>query len=103
MTKYNPTQNIRRSLKLSVLALVAGSALWLSGCQPQSGASFSDGEAAIRAALPQNAQNIQILGNGWATFELDGRKFMFRRTTWERSATDCITVLPNTKITNSGA
>jgi len=29
MTKHNPTQNIRRSLKLSVLALVAGSAPFL--------------------------------------------------------------------------
>jgi hypothetical protein len=32
MAKYNHTKNIRRSLKLSVLALAAGSALLFSGC-----------------------------------------------------------------------
>lgn len=42
MTKYNPTQNIRRSLKLSVLALVAGSALWLSGCTQQQRTNFKE-------------------------------------------------------------
>lgn len=94
MTMKNEThiQNIRRSVKLSVLAVITG--LGLFGCQPQSGVAFPDGEAVIHAALPPHAQNIRILGNGWATFELEGRKFMFRRTMWDRSATDCITVLP---------
>ena len=46
MTKHNPTQNIRRSLKLSVLALVAGSALWLSGC------SDARGRASVMMKFP---------------------------------------------------
>ena len=36
MTKHNHTQNIRRSLALSVLALVDGSALLFSGCTRES-------------------------------------------------------------------
>lgn len=59
MTKYNPTQNIRRSLKLSVLALVAGSALWLSGCAKDP----------ISTERSNNSQiNVELL------FEKDGVK-----------------------------
>ena len=36
MKKHNHTQNIRRSLKLSVLALVTGSAILFSGCTAES-------------------------------------------------------------------
>lgn len=65
----------------------------LTACQPQSGSSFEKEPDVIKASLPPNAQNIKILGNGWATFELDGHKFLFRRTTWDRSATDCVTIV----------
>lgn len=34
----------------------------------------------VNQHLPIQASNIVQLGNGWATFELDGRKFLFRHS-----------------------
>lgn len=67
--------------------------LSLTACQPSSGVSFSKEAEVINASIPPNAQNVKILGNGWATFELEGHKFLFRRTVWDRSATDCVTIV----------
>lgn len=30
-------------------------------------------------ALPEKASNINDIGNGWVTFKLDGKKFMFKQ------------------------
>jgi hypothetical protein len=53
MNKHTTTQNIRRSVKLSALALVAGSALWLSGCAPEADTSM----AKVR---PQQASRFAV-------------------------------------------
>ncbi len=69
--------------------------LLLAGCEPRSGISedFMD-EHTISLALPPGAQNVKYMGNGWATFDFEGRHFLFRRTRWDGSASDCITFIP---------
>ena len=47
--------------------------------------------------IPPNSKNIQSLGDGWYTFELNvqgkDRKFMFRRTGSGNTSTETITEL----------
>lgn len=70
MTKHNPTQNIRRSLKLSVLALVAGSALWLSGCD----------DARNYGSLPQQTKESD--GIRYKLVKVEGKTFVATQTSY---------------------
>lgn len=74
-------------MKNILLSLVAAFAL--VGCVENQGHAFEDED--LKAALPPDATNIEIIGNGWCEFEMDGNKFLFRRTWMDRSASDCIT------------
>lgn len=68
MTKHNHTQNIRRSLKLSALALVAGSALWLSGCD----------DARNNGSLPQQTKESD--GIRYKLVKIEGKTFVATKT-----------------------
>lgn len=76
--------------------LICSTLLLFCSCSSDSGSPLVRGPEPENGEtpFPPNAQNIKILGKGWATFELDGHKFLFRRTRYDRSASDCITVLP---------
>ena len=45
--------------------------------------------------LPERAENIEMLGNSWCYFELDGKKFLHRRYSGASGyAYECVTWVP---------
>lgn len=61
------------------------------GCQPD--VSTEAGKSTMRPYLPENAQDIQSKGNGWLTFRLDGRLFLFHHSFAGNAAVESITEL----------
>lgn len=51
---------------------------------------------AITGPLPSKAENIQDLGNGWYSFELNNSNFMCYSNFWERQSTDGTFVVGHT-------
>jgi len=47
----------------------------------------------IELGLPPNTTNVVVLGKGWVTFDFNGKHFLYRRTIYDRSASECITEL----------
>jgi len=65
MKKHNHTQNIRRSLKLSVLALVTGSALLFSGCTAESEqAAEGDTQWRVQRSTEGRTDQFDLVANG---------------------------------------
>jgi hypothetical protein len=78
MTKYNPTQNIRRSLKLWALALATGSALWLSGCRPARWDSVTIQEVNAQGVTMNEWKNVRIewARDSWTRFKTPDGQLM---------------------------
>lgn len=62
------------TIVLMAFLLGVGTVLSLTGCTPSDGVPLID--RAVERWMPPGSESVEILGNGWATFTLEGREFL---------------------------